>query len=263
LNGCTYEQAYELRQKVRTLSRIESVMKLHLQLHPEAAGKDDPLLIAAFHSGDDGSQANPEAFKQFFSQFDYLFVNCPKPTPEKANGLFTRLLRGISARFRHDRTPPDETSAITGFVSESLPPTFDLSELRKDLSTSRRDNREFFEQTLEPHLNRLEANYGNNIPLSEMEGVQQLIKSELAGIDKEREEALDHAAREGITIELTALRERLEAAKATYSGPNRDAYVEGLDRFLETLAAKYGSHVPLKDAHRIMEDLEAGRGFEP
>jgi hypothetical protein len=259
LKGCSYEEAYEPRQKIRIFSRMGAMANRHLQLHPEACDKEDPLLIAAFHSGDDGNEINYEAFERFFEQFSYIFENCPKPPPEKPKGVFTRLFRAISSRFggvpSHSVVEPGDPPPP--------PNTFDLSGMRQDLSAAQSDNREFYERELEPHLNRLEAKYGNNVPVSEMEGIQQLIEAKLVGINKEIQGIIDRGAKEGGTIEIAALRRTLEEAKATYTGPDREAFVDGLDRRLESLAAKYGSHIPLDDAYRIMQDLEGGRGFTP
>ena len=60
---------------------------------------------------------------------------------------------------------------------------------------------------MEPFLDRLEAKYGNNVPVTEMDALRQLIKSKLAGIEEQREEIINRGAKEGQTIEIESLRQ--------------------------------------------------------
>jgi hypothetical protein len=147
-------------------------------------------------------------------------------------------------------------------VKEHLPAqTFDLSELRRNLARTQADNPESYKTELEPFLDRLEAKYGNIVPTSEMGGLQQLVKEKLADIEERRQEIIKRGAKEGKTIELDSLRRTLEASKATYTGSDREAYLNEMNRLLESLTAKYGSRIPVDHAYRIMQDLEAGRGY--
>jgi hypothetical protein len=77
--------------------------------------------------------------------------------------------------------------------------------------------------------NRLEAKFGNSIPVSEMDSLGRLISSKFAGIEE--------------------------------SGADRDAYVHALDTLLDSLTKRYGSHIPVDRAYKIMERLESGRGL--
>lgn len=89
----TFEKAFELRQKMRTLDRLTAITERHLELHPEDIGKENQNLIATFQSGEDGNQVALEAFKRYVNEFNYLFENCPKPPEEKTRGLLQRLFR--------------------------------------------------------------------------------------------------------------------------------------------------------------------------
>jgi len=96
-----------------------------------------------------------------------------------------------------------------------------------------------------------------------MEVLRQLISSKLARIEEQRQEIIIRGAKEGKTIEIESLRRTLEVSKAAYTGPDRNAYVLEIDKLLESLTAKYGSHIPVDQACKIMQDLEAGLGYTP
>jgi hypothetical protein len=180
--------------------------------------------------------------------------------PETVGVIFKlreRLHRLLCSRFRKE-----QPSERRGFAVKQLPSaqTFDLRELRQDLAET---NPEVFETELEPVLNRLEAKYGNNVPVDEMEGLRQLIGSKIAGIEEQRQEIINRGAKEGKTVEIESLRRTLEASKAAYTGPDRNAYVMEMDKLLESLMARYGSRIPVDHAQKIMQNLEAGLGYTP
>jgi hypothetical protein len=91
--------------------------------------------------------------------------------------------------------------------------------------------------------------------------LRQFTDRNLANLERQRQEIIDEGAKEGKTIEIESIRQRLEDSKAAYSRPDRDAYVMAVDKFLESLAVKYGSRIPIDQAYKIMQDLEAGHGF--
>jgi hypothetical protein len=74
----------------------------------------------------------------------------------------------------------------------------------------------------------------------------------------EKQGTIDRAAKEGKTIEIVALRQRMRVATANYAGPDRDTFASELDRLLAGLASKYGSRIPVDEAHRLMRKLERG-----
>ena len=183
--------------------------------------------------------------------------------PETVGVIFKlreRLHRLFCSRSRKEQ--PSERQGFEVNKPQSAQ-TFDLSALRQDLAETRTENPEVYKTELEPVLNRLEAKYGNNVPVAEMEGLRQLISSKLAGLEEQRKEIISREAKEGKTIEIESLRRTLEASKAAYIGPDRNAYVMEIDKLLESLRAKYGSHIPVDHAHKIMQNLEAGVGYTP
>ena len=78
LNLCSAKDAYEKRQRIRSLDRIVKALELHCRIHPEAAKQDDPLLIA-MDNAEVGTSEHNEAIERFAAEFDYLFKNAPKP----------------------------------------------------------------------------------------------------------------------------------------------------------------------------------------
>lgn len=77
-----------------------------------------------------------------------------------------------------------------------------------------------------------------------------------------RQQIIDREAKKGATIELDAIRRKLNESKETYTGPDREAYVRQVDTLLQSLAGKYGSHIPVDDAYEIMKRLESGTGLD-
>ena len=87
----------------------------------------------------------------------------------------------------------------------------------------------------------------------------QMANAQIADIRQHRQEIIDHAAKEGKTIDTASLRQTMEEIKAKNTGPDRDAIAADIDRLLQSLEAKYGAEIPIDHAQRIVEDLEAGR----
>ena len=86
-------------------------------------------------------------------------------------------------------------------------------------------------------------------------------KRDFDAIRQRRHEIIDRAASEAKTIDRASLRPILiEAIDEVQSiGFAYDAVEADIDRLLESLAATYGSEIPINLAHKIVEDLEAGR----
>ena len=96
-----------------------------------------------------------------------------------------------------------------------------------------------------------------------MVNLRQLINSKLAGIAEQWQEIIDPGAKQGQTIEIESRRQKIELSKAAYPAPDRDACIMEMDSPLESLPVKYGNHIPVDHAYKIMQDLEAGLGYTP
>jgi len=154
--------------------------------------------------------------------------------------------------------------AIRSFaVKPSSEQTFDLRELRQNLAAIRTENPEFYETELAPIFNRLETKYGNNVPITQMDGLQGLVSSKLASIEEQKQAIINRGAAAGEAIEMERLLRFVEDSKAAYTGADREAYIMQMDKLFGAITAKYGSRIPVDHAYKIMQDLEAGRGFNP
>lgn len=139
--------------------------------------------------------------------------------------------------------------------TEQKSPLIPLSELRAEISAAQP---EAYKAELEPLLDSLEGVYGKLVPVAALE---ELIPQRLRQLEKKRQEIIDRKAKAGKSIEIEALRQRMEASKAAYTGSDREAYATELDRLLDGLASKYGSSIPVDEAYRIMQMLERGEGL--
>ena len=152
--------------------------------------------------------------------------------------------------------------ALRGFGAKQRPPRgfFDLNELRLELASVGTQSPETYKDEIEPLLDLLQAQYGICVPNSEMDRIQQAITGHRERLAQQKKDIIDQAAAEGRTIEIDALRRSCERSQAEYQGQDRDAYANENNRFLDTLAAKYGNRIPIDEAYAILEKLEAKVG---
>jgi hypothetical protein len=149
---------------------------------------------------------------------------------------------------RDNKGKPEKAMSVGAQPGTLIP----LSELRDELSAAQP---EAYKSGLEPLLDSLEAKYGNLVPVV---SIEELIPGRLRHLEEQRQEIVDREAKKGKTIEIAALRQRLEATKATYTGSDSDAYANEVNRLLDVLVSKYGSCIPVDEAYRIMQKLERG-----
>jgi len=85
---------------------------------------------------------------------------------------------------------------------------------------------------------------------------QANLKKGLARLNGEMYAIVSKGAREGKTINTErALRHVLEL-RETYQGPDREAYVQTIDRIVHEFREKYGPEIPADEAYRLMRELE-------
>ena len=132
--------------------------------------------------------------------------------------------------------------------------TFDLAQLRQDLT--QRVDRDLYEGEVEPLLREWEAKYGNDVPAEELQNLQQLAARKRSALEADRQAMIDQQAKEERTIELAALRNRMQHAKDDYVGPDREAYSLAIDALLKDLGEKYGDSIPVDDAYRLMKEWD-------
>jgi hypothetical protein len=78
-----------------------------------------------------------------------------------------------------------------------------LRDLRQNLAATQTENKEVWKTEVEPLWNRLQETYRNDdFPISEIETLQQLVRSKLADIEKRRQELIDQKGPKGKAIEI-------------------------------------------------------------
>lgn len=141
--------------------------------------------------------------------------------------------------------------------SRTKEPTFDLDELRRDLTTSTSASPEMYDEYVKPILEQLEAQYGKRVPLHEIVKFQQLCTTKMAEIEVQRQAIIDRGAKQGATISIEALRAGLNKDKEAYDGPDKEAYARELDKLVEILITNYGTAIPVDEAYEIQKHLDS------
>lgn len=86
------------------------------------------------------------------------------------------------------------------------------------------------------------------------------VKRGLQEIESRRQEIIEAGARQGKTISTEKALQYVELVKANYDGPDREAYVREIDRVVQEFRAKHGPEIPVDEAYRIMQEIEARYG---
>jgi hypothetical protein len=140
-------------------------------------------------------------------------------------------------------------------AAHSAPGSVDLAAMRQDLLTGGIDP-ELYKTELEPLFTKWEARYGNQIPLDEVNQLQNFAQAKIADLESRKAEIINRGAEEGATIEVAELRRRLNDSKEAYAGPDKAPYEKEIDALLESLPARYGSSIPVDQAYDLMKKLE-------
>jgi hypothetical protein len=82
------------------------------------------------------------------------------------------------------------------------------------------------------------------------------VRSELGQIENKIEAVIGQGAREGKTISTEKVLSRVEELKSSYTGPDREAFVEEIDRVMTEVREKYGPEIPVDEAYRLQKELE-------
>jgi hypothetical protein len=233
-----------MRDSIRQLKLIAEMSRRAEQNFP-----DNPVGNQAVQ---DFAQGKITA-EQFTSVSLPMAYGVPPKAPRRTGTIFMARLRGA---FRKMAAGTSRSFVPKkGYQGE----TFNLSDLRQSLAVWKDEHQAGDVIGLEQLLDEFEAKYRNNIPASEFDRIRQIIASNLADIERQRQAIIDRGAKEGKTIAVEALRMRMEKAKAEYKGNDSEAFVVRLDDLLAGLAERYGEHIPVDQAYRIMKDLEEGR----
>jgi hypothetical protein len=136
----------------------------------------------------------------------------------------------------------------------------DWDELKKEFDSLRATNPELYQTLVAPFLSAWKEQYGRRVPIQAWEAlwknVNSRIDAELEELEAKKQKLIDDAAKKGRAMEISALRENMEKAKSAYQGPDRAAYIRGIDDWIMKLEAKYGTSIPVDEASRILDELE-------
>lgn len=132
----------------------------------------------------------------------------------------------------------------------------DLEELRTSVAVVQANNPDVYQEVVAPFFQMWKERYGRRVPLQEVEAMQRRIDYELNKLKDKRQEIVEKAARQGVTIDLATLRKKLDKSKAEYNGADRQAYIQQIDLFLTTLEVKYGTSIPVDEANKLLDKLD-------
>jgi hypothetical protein len=132
----------------------------------------------------------------------------------------------------------------------------DLEDLRNDFAGVQANSPDIYQEVIAPLLRSWQARYGRRVPVHELDNLRQRIAHELDAVRNKKQELINEAARKGGTIQISDLRKDLERSMGKYEGPDRQEYIQGLERFLVSLETKYGTEIPVDEASKILDKLD-------
>ena len=86
--------------------------------------------------------------------------------------------------------------------------------------------------------------------------MKDLAEKERDRIEARRQEIIDEGAKQGQSISIEKLFERIEAYESPYKDENAEEYATQLNEIKKTLIEKYGTSIPVDEAYRIMSEFE-------
>ncbi len=132
----------------------------------------------------------------------------------------------------------------------------DWDELNSDCDSIKASNPEFYQAVARPFLSSWKEQYGRRVPIHAYEVFRKRVTTELEELRTKKQKLIDDAAKKGAKIEISVLRENMEKTKAEYQGPDRAAYVRGIDDWILRLEAQYGTCIPVDEASKVLDELE-------
>ena len=132
----------------------------------------------------------------------------------------------------------------------------DLEDLQNDLAAVRASSPDVYQRLVAPFFDSWKQQYGRRIPLHAVDLFKRRIDEEMSEIKREKQRNLDKATEKGATIDVAQLRAKMEKAKAQYLGDDRAAFNRGIDQFVMSLEAKYGTAIPVAEASELADQLE-------
>jgi len=134
----------------------------------------------------------------------------------------------------------------------------DLDELRNEFTGLEANDPKLYQELVAPYLDSWKTQFGRRVPLQAYEAFRKRIDNEINAIQEKKQKLIDDAAKKGATLDIAALRKSMEKSKSEYKGADRQDYAREIDAWLIRLEAKYGASIPVDEASRILDELEAG-----
>jgi len=132
----------------------------------------------------------------------------------------------------------------------------DLEDFQNDLAAVKASSPDVYQRVVVPFFDSWKQQYGRRIPLHAMDLLKERIDEEMDEIKREKEKITDKATEQGATIDVEQLRAKMERTKAQYQGDDRAAFIRGIDQFIMSLEAKYGTAIPIAEASKLADQLE-------
>src|SRR5260370_33892276 len=85
--------------------------------------------------------------------------------------------------------------------------------------------------------------------------MKELVGKELNAIENRKQEIIDQGAKDGKTLSTEKVLKRVEELRSTYTGPDREQFVESVDRLVVEFRGKYGAEIPVDEAYRLLKGL--------
>jgi hypothetical protein len=92
----------------------------------------------------------------------------------------------------------------------------------------------------------------------QLELMKDLIAKERERIKIQKQEIIDQGSREGKTIPLAPILDKLDELKADNQG--NAAFIAEIDRQKNKLIKKYGTQIPVDEAYKMLTDYEEKHG---
>jgi len=86
--------------------------------------------------------------------------------------------------------------------------------------------------------------------------MKDLIAKERESIERGRQEIITEGAKRGETISTEQVLKRVEDLKSTYDGPNREQFVQDIDRITREFREIHGPQIPIDEAYGLLKELE-------
>lgn len=94
------------------------------------------------------------------------------------------------------------------------------------------------------------------LPRDQAENLLEMVKEQREEIGRKRQELVDGAALQGVSVSTEEFIGNIEKLKEKYAGSEREKFSAMIDAFASDLREKYGESIPVDEMHKLQEALE-------